>query len=73
MIVVSLSNKFQRNQYRTVRAILFSSLGLCGTFPMLHLLFLYQNIPIFVTAIFYEAAMGISYLVFLNIIINYFN
>ncbi|KAF3792182.1 Heptahelical Transmembrane protein [Nymphaea thermarum] len=60
-VIVSLTPAFQKPEFRTVRARLFSGMGMFGIAPILHKLILHWNHPAAIHTTGYEALMGASY------------
>ena len=64
VLTVTLMDRFQAPRYTPLRAVLFSSLGACGAFPILHqTLFTWRVVPTPMIVTFYlELLMGACYL-----------
>jgi hypothetical protein len=63
VIAVSLPNTFQATEYRTLRAAVFSGLGLWGIVPVAHQLVWYWDVWAIRTAFKLDLLMGALYLV----------
>ncbi len=63
MIAVSLPNTFQSTHYRTLRACVFSALGLWGIVPVAHQLICYWDVWAIQMAFKLDLLMGVIYLV----------
>jgi len=64
VLIISLMDRFQAPQYTPYRAVLFSGLGACGAFPILHQTFFTWRVvptPMIVT-FWLELLMGACYL-----------
>lgn len=68
MIAVSIPNHFQTTRFRTLRACVFSGLGLWGAVPVLHQLFVYWDVWAIRQAFVLDALMGALYLVSLIVL-----
>eukprot|EP00252_Welwitschia_mirabilis_P009645 TRINITY_DN2231_c0_g2_i2.p1 TRINITY_DN2231_c0_g2~~TRINITY_DN2231_c0_g2_i2.p1 ORF type:complete len:220 (-),score=18.53 TRINITY_DN2231_c0_g2_i2:825-1484(-) len=60
-ITVSLLPAFQNPEYRTLRAVLFSGMGIWGVAPLLHKLVLHKDQPEALHTTAYEVGMGCFY------------
>jgi len=60
-ILVSLLPAFQKPEFRTLRAILFSGMGVWGVAPVVHKLILYKGEPEALHTTAYEIGMGCFY------------
>lgn len=60
-VLFSLFPDFQKPEFRTIRAALFSVMGLSGILPILHKQVLYWNHPEVFHATGYEILMGVFY------------
>jgi len=63
VIAVSIPNTFQSTPYRTLRACVFSALGLWGVVPVAHQLIFYWDVWAIRTAFQLDMLMGVLYLV----------
>lgn len=63
MLTVSLPDKFQTREYRFVRAIVFTMLGMWGVVPVTHLLLTHGHVWAIRTAFRLDMLMGLIYLV----------
>jgi adiponectin receptor len=62
VVAVSLPDRFQVPEYRTLRAVVFSALGMWGVFPVGHQLLLHRGAWAVRTAFGLDALMGAIYL-----------
>ncbi|GMH44388.1 hypothetical protein BSKO_12340 [Bryopsis sp. KO-2023] len=62
VMIVCFLPKFQTPEYRTLRAKLFSGLGVSGVIPIIHQVFINGDEPAVRLAIVYMGLMGITYL-----------
>ncbi|OAY33602.1 hypothetical protein MANES_13G110400v8 [Manihot esculenta] len=62
-ILVSLLPMFEKPEFRTIRAALFSGMGLSGIAPILHKLILFWHQPEALHTTGYEVLMGVLYLI----------
>ncbi|GAB4849108.1 Heptahelical transmembrane protein 4 [Ancistrocladus abbreviatus] len=60
-VLVSLVPMFQQPEYRTLRAVLFSGMAMCGVLPIVHKLVLFWNQPEALHTTGYEMLMGAFY------------
>lgn len=62
VVAVSLPDRFQAPEYRSLRAVVFSALGMWGVFPVGHQLLLHRGAWAVRTAFGLDALMGAIYL-----------
>ena len=64
VLVITLMDRFQAPKYTPMRAVLFSGLGACGAFPILHqTFFTWEVVPTpMVVTLWLEILMGVCYL-----------
>ncbi|XP_021837443.1 heptahelical transmembrane protein 4 [Spinacia oleracea] len=60
-VMFSLLPQFEKPEFRTIRAVLFSGMGLSGILPILHKNILYWNQPAAIHTTGYELLMGMFY------------
>lgn len=76
VFIVSLTESFQQPEYRTLRGLVFLSLGLLGAIPLLHMLiFMYLSlrpleIHYFSSSLTYFVLMGTSYIAGVGIYVS---
>jgi hypothetical protein len=63
VVSVSLPDKFQTREYRFIRAIVFTMLGMWGVVPVTHLLLTHGHVWAIWTAFKLDVLMGVIYLV----------
>jgi predicted membrane channel-forming protein YqfA (hemolysin III family) len=63
VVSVSLPDKFQTREYRFVRAVVFTMLGMWGVVPVTHLLLTHGHVWAIRTAFRLDMLMGLIYLV----------
>lgn len=61
-VMVSLLDRFQAREWRHLRAMMFSGLGLYGIAPVVHQWLLNNHVPQVRTALVYDLIMGATYL-----------